>query len=119
MPNPTCRRGYAAVVAVGTVIGISIAANGGWLQPWLRWLHAVGGDKVGHGVLFGLMAAVVVWAWPCAKWTQVALVLSAFAGLDEAVQYFMPRRAFSFMDWLASLGGIWLAAWLVTRTRGR
>ncbi|NPA06571.1 MAG: hypothetical protein GXO54_04120 [Chloroflexi bacterium] len=119
MRTRTFPRRYAAAAAVGVVLGISAAANMGWLQPWLRWLHAVGGDKVGHGALFGLMAAVVVWAWPRAKWTHVALALSAFAGMDEAVQYLMPRRAFSFADWFASLGGIWLAAWLVARKRAR
>ncbi|NPA26405.1 MAG: hypothetical protein GXO36_02225 [Chloroflexi bacterium] len=107
------RNPVLALLAVGGVVGISVAASAGVLQPFLHWLHAVGGDKVGHFGLFAAMSAAVTWALGPSRWRAWALVLSAFALVDEGIQAFLPRRASSWADLAAGLAGIWLAAGLV------
>jgi VanZ family protein len=68
-------------------------------------------DKLGHFLVFGLLASLVVRspgarrAWPfCA-----VLLVSAFGILDEFRQSFTPGRMVEFADWLADTLGAALA----------
>lgn len=42
-------------------------------------------------------------------WISLALLLCAYGLASETVQYFVPGRAFSWLDWLADCAGVGLA----------
>lgn len=85
------------------------------------------GDKVVHGLVFGLLAGLWVWALPAVwagTWIPVVLgaLVAAFWGvLDEIHQYFVPGRTATPGDALADGLGAVLGAvvgWRLTLARG-
>lgn len=97
-----------------------------WLDAFLRWPAA---DKLGHFLLYGLLAACLDaamrwrsvklpggWKLPCA-----ALLVLAFSLVEEASQLFTATRSPDVLDVLANLLGVGtfcvLGRW-VARRRG-
>ncbi len=70
-----------------------------------------GVDKLGHFLVFGLLASVVVRSPGRRRaWPLCAVVLVSFFGIsDEFHQSFTPGRSVEFADWLADTLGAALA----------
>ncbi len=90
---------------------------------WLVFIRNTnGGDKVGHFLLFGVMALLTNWTfkyrgirWP---WLQLgALLVFSFAALEEVTQIWIDNRTFDYWDLLMDFSGIavFTAAGLVLR----
>ncbi len=81
------------------------------------------GDKVGHFVLFGVLALLVNLAaferWPKQErgWLalRVSVVLAILIGLEELSQRLFPSRQSSIWDLLASYAGVAAFAWVAMR----
>jgi len=72
-------------------------------------------DKVGHFMVFGLLATLVARALPGRAWPW-AIVLTSFYGfLDEWHQSYTPGRAVEVGDWVADTTGAALAVILYVR----
>ena len=73
-------------------------------------------DKVGHFLVFGLLATLVVrnGFLPGYAWLAVTLV-SVFGMTDEWHQSFTPGRSVEFADWVADTFGAMLAVALYAR----
>ncbi len=68
-------------------------------HPW--------GDKVGHFLLFGFAAALLVLALPTKASPVIAmLVISGLVILEEWLQRYSSSRTFSLTDLFASLSGV-------------
>lgn len=95
-----------ALIALGLIALIIIAADRGALAPVLVGLYRFPmGDKVGHLLLFGLLACLVSLA--AGRRARVWLALLAVGiVLEEVSQAWLPRRSFSLVDLGFSLLGV-------------
>ena len=101
----------AIAVALGAII---VAADRGTLPAFLQRLYAFpGGDKVGHGLLFGALAFGATLAVPRRAFAvgrlrvpAAALVVAALVALEEASQARFPGRTLSLADLAASYVGV-------------
>ncbi len=103
------------------ILAIIVLADLGIIEPYLRWLTRVGGDKVGHFVLFGLLNFFLIQAFLSRSKENhnrviltVSLILAVLVGLEEWSQSLFPTRTMSLTDLLASYAGITIfgiAAW--------
>ncbi|WP_341503122.1 VanZ family protein [Gallaecimonas sp. GXIMD4217] len=64
-----------------------------------------GGDKSMHALAFFVLALLSYGAWRRPLWPQW-LGLAAYGALIEAMQWLLPYRQASWLDWLADLAGI-------------
>jgi VanZ family protein len=77
-----------------------------------------GGDRVGHFVLYGILAFLLASAFPRAvrlglvSVPGVILVLLAFAALEEYSQTFFSTRTADLVDLVFSILGILVGGWL-------
>ena len=64
-------------------------------------------DKLGHFLVFFVLCYWGGWAWKQqqARYYLVGFLL-LFGLAIECVQYVIPMRHFSLMDWLADIGGV-------------
>ncbi|WP_286747739.1 VanZ family protein [Aquabacterium sp. UBA2148] len=95
-----------------------------WLDAFLRWPAA---DKLGHFVLYGLLAACldVAMRWRSIKLLQgwqlpwAGLLVLAFSFAEEASQLFTSTRSPDVLDLLANLLGVGvfclLGRWVANR----
>jgi VanZ family protein len=67
-------------------------------------------DKLQHALVFFVLAALAEAAWPRALRRAMAGVF-LYGLLIESVQWFLPWREFSLLDWLAD--GVGVALWLL------
>ncbi|WP_456375652.1 VanZ family protein [Thiolapillus sp.] len=75
-------------------------------------------DKLGHALVFLLLAALTHAGWPSRTFNwQHGLPLIAYGIALECAQYFVPGRFFSVADMIADAAGI-LAWLLVSRLLG-
>lgn len=83
-------------------------------------------DKHVHALVFGGLAATLIWALAGARWSAVttttgvwAVVLTSLYGAaDEWHQSFVPNRQSDVLDWLAdSIGGVLVAVAVVAGAR--
>ncbi len=106
----------AFTLFIGSVIW---AANTGFQHPGGMLVRALPyGDKIGHVVLFGLLALLLNLATGCRSvrlWpTSARLLLGSlgvltFAAVEELSQGFVATRSLDLTDFLADLVGIALA----------
>jgi VanZ family protein len=109
-----------------------------WL-PALLWLAVIfvatslpdapappvpGGDKAAHAIMYGVLAALVVYALAGRPRFRAALVLAgaaiaAVAALDEWHQRFIPGRSASVGDWVADTAGAGFALLVFGAAVGR
>ncbi|MEE9447176.1 MAG: VanZ family protein [Arenicellales bacterium] len=71
-------------------------------------------DKLYHFIGFGALGTSAVLAFlhkSCARHLAIALI--CYAALTEVIQYFVPGRSFSVLDWLADTAGILVAIMIV------
>ena len=71
-------------------------------------------DKVGHALVFGLLATLVARTQPRRRFWVGALAASGYGLLDEFRQSFTPGRSVEVADWLADTFGAALAVALYT-----
>lgn len=72
--------------------------------------HFENSDKVGHFLVYGLLASLVCRlgrGWRGAAWGL--LVVAVFGATDEWHQYFVPGRSCDIRDWTADILGAALA----------
>lgn len=97
----------------------------GWLWPWVLMvaISGVSGtsnpqlpgdftvhDKLAHFLVFGLLATTLIRlpAFRAGRWWMLLICIavpSAFGGLDEWHQSWVPGRVMDVMDWLADTLG--------------
>ena len=63
-------------------------------------------DKVAHSVTFLVLAFLYSHTLGKQYGYQAIFILAAFGFLIEVIQYFLPWRSFSWLDWVADLAGI-------------
>ncbi len=67
------------------------------------------GDKIGHIVLYGMMAFLLNYGFRGKKWLKLSvgsLIVFIFAFLEEISQAYFPSRSFDLADVLADVIGI-------------
>lgn len=67
---------------------------------------AVVNDKVGHVLIFFILTFLCQHSFQHHYGFLVLVGLSLFGLVIEMVQYYLPWRSFSWLDWIADLGGI-------------
>jgi len=65
-------------------------------------------DKVAHAVTFSVLAFLYSHTLDKNYGFQALVLLAAFGFLIELIQYFLPWRSFSWLDWVADLVGIFV-----------
>ena len=107
------------------IIGIVVLADGGHLG-FLSFVYDFPhGDKVGHFILFGILAFLInltfLRSLPISTSKRVAvtvtLILALAIGVEEYSQRFFANRASSIVDLLFGYAGIALGAWLAHRMK--
>lgn len=76
------------------------------------------GDKIGHIVLYGIMAFLLNYGFRGKKWLNLSvgsLIVFMFAFLEELSQAYFPSRSFDLADVLADILGIVLFTILFQR----
>lgn len=76
------------------------------------------GDKIGHIVLYGIMAFLLNYGFGGKKWLKLSvgsLIVFMFAFLEELSQAYFPSRSFDLADVLADIIGIVLFTILFQR----
>ena len=72
-------------------------------------------DKLGHLLVFFLLAAITDHAYATSSFTlKKAGYLMVYGIGIECIQHFIPNRSFSFLDMLADAGGLLLFWFLAT-----
>jgi len=79
------------------------------MSPWWPWqfsdqsISVFPVDKLVHVMLFALCAFLLTVGWLCEirSWLPLFLMLVAYAGITEFLQYFIPGRGASTFDFLA------------------
>lgn len=95
------------------------AADTGTFPLFIRRIYGFrGGDWVGHFVLYGILAWLLVRAYPrrvtVFRWQlplSVLLVI-AMAALEELSQFWFPRRTPDIIDLSLGICGITVGTWL-------
>ena len=101
------------------ILLIILFADNGSLSSYLRGIYDFpGGDKIGHLVLYGIMAFLLVRAYPRPlRLASITIPISVialliFAGLEEYSQQFFSTRTADIVDLTCSLIGIITGTWL-------
>lgn len=100
------------------VLLVMLAADGGRLPPFLRALYSFpNGDRVGHVVLYGILALLLAGAFPRSfalgrfRLPFSIAALLAFGVAEECSQSLFTTRTADFVDLLCSCTGIFLGTW--------
>lgn len=117
-------------LVIGGVVALSVWASSPYSSILLDPLEYVpGGDKTGHVLIMGLLAAGCVIAFTGRLWRGrpissrwILLLVALGVTADEFIQLAVPSRTFSWLDLLASLAGVAFfgalaAAWVARRQR--
>ena len=106
------------------IILIVIGADNGSLSSYLRGIYDFpGGDKLGHFVLYGILAWLLALAFPRPLWPVqfriplVIVVLLGLATLEEFSQQFFSTRTFDLFDLTCTCLGIVAGTWLALRKK--
>lgn len=108
------------VVAVLSVVGLVTAADSGRARSFFLWVGSIpGGDKVGHFIVFGLLAFLANAAVGGTRFRigrlallKGSVVVFVPAALEEFSQLFVITRSFDLLDLLADGIGILFGGWL-------
>lgn len=118
--NWPARGRWALTVAVWTLVHwllVSPADNFEQVSQFLPFQ-----DKITHGVIFGVLSALVRWSIPDLwgrgwRWGVVAVVLAAYGAGTECIQLLFPHlhRTFECVDIMMDCLGIVMGMWLCGR----
>src|SRR5687767_11207927 len=115
-------RRLAALLFLLFILLIILAADTGSMPPFIRAVYNFpGGDKVGHLILYGILAFLLARAFPRplnlgpGSVPIVMLALLVFALLEELSQSIFSTRTFDLLDLTCSFLGILAGSWLGTR----
>ncbi|MBA2564869.1 MAG: VanZ family protein [Gemmatimonadetes bacterium] len=103
--TPLTRRWVAPAAWTAVVLAVTLTP----LEAPARGVPGL--DLLVHATLFGVLAALVLWAHPGPGRAGLAVILAvllAFAALDELAQSFVPGRTSSWRDVAADASGILL-----------
>jgi VanZ family protein len=103
------------------ILLIIVGADNGSLASYLRGIYDFpGGDKIGHFVLYGIMAFLLARAFPqplrfgCIAIPLAVLALLVFAALEEYSQKFFSTRTSDIVDFAFTFVGIATGTWLAS-----
>jgi asparagine N-glycosylation enzyme membrane subunit Stt3 len=110
----------AGLVFLLFILLVILAADMGRMPSFVRKLYDFpNGDRVGHVVLYGILAFLLSAAFPGGKWLgriflpTAIIVLLGFATLEEGSQSLFSTRTADFIDlacsWVGICGGAWAA----------
>lgn len=113
-------RKLLAGVFLLAMLVIFALANAGAMPDFLRALYDFPtGDRIGHFVLYGVLAYLLTAAFPArriraAAWSvPLGVVLAlTLAALEELTQLFIPARSADWLDLLAGWLGVWASTWI-------
>lgn len=115
----------AAAAFLLFVVLIILAADSGHMPDFLRRLYDFpGGDRVGHVILYGILAFLLASAFPrplkIARKSIpiVSVALLIFAAAEECSQALFSTRTPDLIDLLCSGLGVCLGSWIASR-RGK
>jgi len=101
------------------MLAVVVAADTDTIPNMVRDIYRFpGGDKLGHFVLYGILAYLAVRAFPhrvnVFKWMipLAALLVILMASLEELSQFWFPIRTPDFFDLSSGILGIILGTWL-------
>lgn len=86
-----------------------------------------GGDKAAHAIMYGVLAALALHAWPprrrpLGSRLLLLVVIAGLAAADEWHQLYIAGRSADVLDWVADMGGAAAAlalTWIVMALRRR
>jgi VanZ family protein len=117
-------RRLAALLFLLFILLIILAADTGSMPSFIRAVYNFpGGDKVGHLILYGILAFLLARAFPRPlTWepgfvTPVMLALLVFALLEELSQSLFATRTFDLLDLTCSFLGVLAGTWLALRKK--
>jgi VanZ family protein len=116
-------RKLAALAFFIFLLAVAYWADSGTMPAPLKFVSAVpNGDRLGHFVLYGILAYLVSAAFP-SRWVRVrawrlplgAVLAAAMATLEEISQIFIPARTPDLVDLAAGYLGILVATLIFNR----
>lgn len=84
---------YFSLLCWQLLTPVTVVSPGGW-------------DKLIHFAGFFVLATLATLGWRKGAATNLIVILVAYAALTELLQYFIPGRSFSILDWLADGLGV-------------
>jgi VanZ family protein len=106
------------------ILLVIVVADAGAMPPFLRAVYDFpNGDKLGHFILYGILAFLLASAFPRparlgrVSVPMVILALLIFAGLEEYTQQFFSTRTSDLIDLTFSFLGILTGTWLAGRRK--
>ncbi len=114
-----------ALLFLGFIMFVIWAANTGEIPAFIRNLYRFpGGDRVGHFILYGILAFLLARAFPRRLRmgaffpALTSLFVAGLALVEEISQFFFSLRTPDLLDLACGLLGILLADWLAAWWRG-
>lgn len=104
------------LLAVFWIVAVAVGVLA--LLPATMPLPTTGWDKANHGLAFTVLGLLGATCWPVSR-TRVLLALAAYGGAIEIAQTFTATRSGEWLDWLADLVGLALAAAICAWDRRR
>lgn len=117
---------WAAILFTLLIIVIIVMADAGVLAQYLGFLYLYPfGDKVGHFVLYGILAFLLDLALfrshpdRSRRWVAVryGLILALLIGLEEFSQQFFSNRTYDLVDLTFSYLGVFCFSVLAVKTK--
>lgn len=105
------------VIRVLLIVGLLVVTYGA-LVPRAPMVTAGIDDKFQHFMAYALLAVTAHFAFP-SKVVTTTLLLIAYGGILEGIQYLVPGRDMSLADGLANITGVAVAFVLVCAERVR
>ncbi len=111
-------RWLPTILVSAFVGGIIYLADAGYGIGFFSAVQDLGGDKVGHFGLVGLIAYFLNVSLGCRLWRNVklgTLIVGVIFTLEEVSQIWVPNRHFDMLDLAANYAGIWIGGVLAKR----
>ncbi|MEO8354420.1 MAG: VanZ family protein [Chloroflexota bacterium] len=125
-PLLTLTMKWLAILFTMFILLIIVAADAGVLSRYLGFLHHFPfGDKVGHFILYGILALLInltfYRAFPDQSRKLLAvkcgLILILLIGLEEFSQQYFASRSFDLVDLSFSYMGVVCFSWVAVKTK--
>jgi VanZ family protein len=117
---------WIAILFTLFILLIIVMADAGILAQYLGFLYLYPfGDKVGHFILYGILAFLLNLALfrpaPSQSWKSLAvkcgLILALLIGIEEFSQQFFSNRTFDLIDLTFSYLGVAFFSWLALKIK--